>query len=529
MQPPELQAPLQTQESRCPQPPFEHLFLSGAEAGTAAYRQAVSTATDILVRFALQPQPYRGASPQELAAVLAGDPCPEAGLPTREVLERVEELVVQHSVKVTHPDCIAHLHCPPLIPALAAEMVVSATNQSLDSWDQSPAATIVEQQIVQWLCRLYFAQAGDGTFTSGGTQSNFMGLLLARDHYALTHLDWNCEERGLPPGAERLRILCSQAAHFTVQKSAGLLGLGRASVVPVGPDSDYRLRGVAVERAIADLRRDGLSPIALVATAGTTDLGSIDAMAELAIVARTHGLWLHADAAVGGALALSEHHRGLLAGIEAADSITVDFHKLFYQPISCGAFLVRNRRAFEVLRLHADCLNPEGTEEAGIPDLVIKSVLTTRRFDALKLYICLQALGRREFARLVESTMELARATATIIEHDPELELACYPAINAVVFRYAPEGLSAFELDSINKTVQATLLRRGRAVVARTRLKDRVQLKFTLLNPLTTVDHIRGLLQEIKAIGRAEAARGVAADPASTVSCLAPNSPMLNL
>lgn len=481
---------------------FDALFLNPSEVSLSQYQGAIATTTHILNNWLIdQTSPYRGLSPLQLTAELPQhNLCPEQGEALPTVLERVGQSIIQNSISVSHPTCIAHLHCPPLIPALAAEQFISATNQSMDSWDQSTAATLIEQQVIDWLCQLYgYGSDADGTFTSGGTQSNLMGMLLARDAYARNALTWNIQQKGLPSEAHRFRILCSSASHFTIQQSAALLGLGHQAIAIVEPDDQYRLRGDAVERTITELKRQDLIPIAIAATAGTTDFGSIDVLPELADCATQHRLWLHIDAAVGGALMLSDRYRQNLTGIAAADSITVDFHKLFYQPISCGAFLVKARTHFDLLKLHADYLNPESNEAYGIPDLVTKSIQTTRRFDALKLYVSLQTLGRQGFASLIETTIELAQASAQLIESDHSFHLLAMPQINSVVFRYCPRSLC--NSNEINRRIRLSLFHQGRAVIAQTQIKDTIFLKFTLLNPRTQISHIVELLETIKTLG----------------------------
>uniref|UniRef100_A0A4Y8PRR0 Aspartate aminotransferase family protein n=2 Tax=Paenibacillus athensensis TaxID=1967502 RepID=A0A4Y8PRR0_9BACL len=491
---------------------LEALFMTGGAASWNAYQAAVGEADEQLERhFAGLKRPYSGLEPQELGQLMdhAAEITAE-GRPLAEVLDAAGRHVLAHSIAVSHPLCIAHLHCPPLIPALAAEAMIGMTNQSMDSWDQSSTATLVEERLVNWLCREVFGSGGgeaDGVFTSGGTQSNLMGLLLARDDYAQRKLGWNIQQLGLPEEARRMRIVCSQAAHFTVQQSAALLGLGHAAVVPVATDESQRLSLAALEETLDRLEREGLLPFAIVATAGTTDFGSIDPLAELAERTRRRGLWLHVDAAYGGALLLSDRHRGMLRGLELADSVTVDFHKLFYQPISCGAFLVKDRAKFELLKLHADYLNPEGDEDDGVPNLVTKSLQTTRRFDALKLLISLQALGTRRFGEIVDYTLDLAAAAATTLRLHPRLELLNEPALNAVVFRYRADRSSVGEaavqeLDNrLNAAIRSELLRSGEAVIARTRVAGQVCMKLTLLNPLTTMTHLEALFNRIDEIG----------------------------
>jgi L-2,4-diaminobutyrate decarboxylase len=489
---------------------FDRLFLTPTAASRQNYWETISATCDqLMARISTQQQPYSGLDFHSLSSQIeAIEPCPEVGIPLDTILAQVDELIIQHSVVVSDPTCIAHLHCPPLVPALAAEVLITAMNQSMDSWDQSPSATLLEQKLVNWLCQLFgYAVGADGTFTSGGTQSNFMGLLLARDRYARVRLNWNIQQQGLPPEASRFRILCSEVAHFTVAQSAALLGLGHQSVITVPTDIQYRMCPKALAMTLDELHSQDLLPIALVATAGTTDFGSIDPLLELADCARLHDLWFHVDAAFGGGLILSDQHRAKLAGIAAADSITVDFHKLFYQPISCGAFLLKSGHHFSLLRLHADYLNPESNAEFGILDLVVKSIQTTKRFDALKLFMSMQALGRQTFAMAIDRTIDLAAKIATVIEADPSFTLAATPTINAVVFRYLPENCAAdpegmTRSNQLNDRIRLALIHEGTAIIAQTKVGALTHLKFTLLNPRTELTHLKVLLDRIKQLGR---------------------------
>lgn len=452
--------------------------------------------------------PSHGPSATELARLLGDlDVCPEEGQGIEATLDLVGRLVLRNSIMVSDPACLGHLHCPPLIPALAAEALISAANQSMDSWDQAPSATYLEQRVIDWLCELFrLGSDADGIFTSGGTQSNFMGLLLARDAFAERVCGWRIQDRGLPPAASSFRVLCSEDAHFSVRQSAAILGLGQNAVVPVPVDAQRRMDVAAAAKLIGDLTKDGVQPIAIAATAGTTDCGAIDPLPELAALARQHSLWLHVDAAYAGALILSDRHRAKLAGIQLADSITVDFHKLFYQPISCSVFLVRDRAAFNLIRLHASYLNPEANETAGVLDLVTKSIQTTRRFDGLKPFVSLHALGRKRIAAMIDTTIEVAHAAAALIASDPDLDLALPPAINALMLRYSPgemthSAITDQKLDVVNLAIQQRLLLEGHAMLARTKFRSRVFLKITLLNPRTTLADIESILACLKAFG----------------------------
>jgi L-2,4-diaminobutyrate decarboxylase len=391
--------------------------------------------------------------------------------------------------------------------------MLSAANQSLDSFDQAPAATVVEGKVVEALCDLFDLPAGaDGVFTSGGTQSNFQGLLLARDRHCDRAFGTDVQAAGLPPEADSLRVLCSDVAHFTGKQAAHHLGLGEDAVVTVPTDDAWRLDPDALDATLADLDDRGLAPFALLGTAGTTDFGSVDPLDALADRAAAHDLWFHVDAAYGGALALTDDYVGLLEGIERADSVAVDFHKLFYQPISCGALLLGDGDDFRWMARNAAYLNPEDHDEAGVPNLVGKSVQTTRRFDALKPYLTFRALGRERLAGLVSHTLELADDAAALLAGTDDFELVNDPTLNAVVFRYRPDDDAPDEsVSRLNAAVRRRLLRDGRAVVARTEVDGVVSLKLTLLNPTATLDDVASVLDVVRDCGDRVEAREVVA------------------
>lgn len=489
------------------------LFLGSGT--TQAYRTAMEQAhqavTDVYLERAT---PYSGRSPEELETRFEeSEVLPEEGQGLTATIETVAQTVIGHSVGTSHPACVAHLQCPPMIPALAAEALISATNQSLDSWDQAPAATALETRLIEELAAVFgYDGDADGVFTSGGTQSNVMGLLLARNWVLDERFDHDAQADGLPPAADSLRVLCSADAHFTARQAAAQLGLGESAIVSIPTDEQHRLSVDALDSTLAELADSDRQPFALIGTAGTTDFGSIDPLEQLGDRAREHGLWFHVDAAYGGALALSDRHREKLRGIETADSIAVDFHKLFYQPLSCGAFLLRDGDRYRYIDRNAAYLNPESDAESGVVNLVSKSVQTSRRFDALKPYVAFQTLGRDGFGELIEYTLDLAAAVAARIRDAPAFELKHEPTLNAVVFRYRPPT-GPQRGDEINERIRDRLREEGTAMVARTSVDGETCLKFTLLNPRTTVADVEEILAAIERHGEALAPGGRTAKP----------------
>ncbi|WP_191565560.1 pyridoxal phosphate-dependent decarboxylase family protein [Metabacillus idriensis] len=488
---------------------FKHLFLtnSSIENYESQMNHAMNSVTAIMTsRF-----PYSGHSPLDVKVGI------ERAFPEfqpmikqnhQAVFEKLAHSITANTIYVSHPACAAHLHCPPMISGLAAEVIISGLNQSMDSWDQSGAATMVEQYVMNGLCKMFQLPKGDGVMTSGGTQSNLMGLLLAREKAAAKLWGWNIKKQGLPREHYRLKILCSEVAHFSVQQAASILGLGEDAVVLVKADKKYRMCMEDLASCIGLLKQQGDLPFALIGTAGTTDFGSIDPLDEMSKLAKAHDLWFHADAAYGGGLVLSDTKKQRLAGIEQADSITVDFHKMFYQPISCGAFLVKDRDSFSFIKHHADYLNPIEDEDDDIPNLVSKSIQTTRRFDALKPFLSFQLVGQNEWAEMIDHTMEVTQKTYEVLRKDPEFAVYHQPELSTVVFRYIGTGmLSKEKLNQLNYHIREILLKNGEVVMARTKVGGEACLKFTFLNPLTTITDVQTIISKMKEIGDYESRR----------------------
>lgn len=393
---------------------------------------------------------------------------PEQGTGPETALAELSRVVTAGSVDPAHPWCAAHLHCPPLALAAAADLVASMLNPSMDSWDQAPAASELEGALTAALARLCYprAERPDAVITSGGTESNMVGLLLAR------------ETRG------RVQPVCGRNAHHSVARAAWLLGLPAPLVVDcpgerIGPD------------ALATVLDAVTGPAAVVATAGTTDAGTVDPLAEIAALARKAGAWLHVDAAYGGAALFSDTLAPLLDGLAMADSVALDLHKFGWQPIAAGVLATREAAALAALDVRADYLNADDDTDAGLPDLLGRSVRTSRRPDAFKIAVTLRALGRKGIAALVEHCCQVATELAAAIGAHPELRVWGEPMLSTVLFR----PVAADELgDELVAGVRRRLLQDGTAVLGRARVDGKVWLKLTLLHPRATAADYLALL-----------------------------------
>ncbi|WP_228982688.1 aspartate aminotransferase family protein [Streptomyces sp. DH12] len=457
------------------------------DATAEQYRRSVTEGVERVARkIATTRQPFSGATPDDLAplvdAVDLDRPLGDASA----ALDELEDLYLRDAVYFHHPRYLAHLNCPVVIPAVLGEAVLSAVNSSLDTWDQSAGGTLIERRLIDWTTgRIGFGEAADGVFTSGGTQSNLQALLLAREEAKTDDLT-------------KLRIFSSECSHFSVQKSAQLLGMGRSSVVSIPCDRDRRMQSVVLAAELARCAAEGLVPMAIVATAGTTDFGSIDPLPEIAALAAEYGAWMHVDAAYGCGLLASPTRRHLLDGIELADSVTVDYHKSFFQPVSSSAVLVRDGATLRHATYHADYLNPRRTVAERIPNQVDKSLQTTRRFDALKLWLTLRVMGADGVGQLFDEVCDLAAEGWEMLAADPRYDVVVQPSLSTLVFRYVPAAVtSPAEIDRANLHARKALFASGEAVVAGTKVDGRQYLKFTLLNPETTVHDIAAVLDLI--------------------------------
>ncbi len=471
-------------------------ILAASAQSIEAYQQAITQSTEAVVQWLQQPEMYQGKTVAELRERIALDFNPQ-GLGNQAAIERAVEFFLKDSLSVHHPQCVAHLHCPSLVVSQAAEVMINATNQSMDSWDQSPSATIIEIKLIEWLRAQVGYQAGDaGVFTSGGTQSNLMGLMLARDAF-FARLGHSVQQDGLTGDLRKIKVFCSENAHFSVQKNMALMGLGYQSVTLVKTDEFARMDVNDLAEKVAQAKANGEQILAIVATAGTTDAGAIDPLRAIATLAAEHQIWMHVDAAWGGALLMSEKYRDYLDGLELADSVTLDFHKQFFQTISCGAFLLKEARHYELMRYQAAYLNSEFDEAHGVPNLVSKSLQTTRRFDALKLWMSLEALGQQQYAAIIDHGVTLAQEVAQYVTEQDLLELVMKPQLASVLFRYRPQQLAAQGEAAIalfNQKIGDALLESGRANVGVTEHNGVTCLKLTLLNPTVSLEDIQILL-----------------------------------
>lgn len=485
---------------------MEELFLTCEDKNKDLYNKIINETSKAISDAFIDEQAYSGPTPDELKNIVKQESIlPEHGLGWEKVFELTKEKVLPNLLRTPSTDYMPHLHGPSLLETLSSELIISTFNQSMDSWDQSPVATEIEVETIRHLCKLYGYDEtkADGVFTSGGSQSNQTAIILARDWFCNEILKYDVKKYGLNEKCSKLRMYTSEISHFSMEKSAHILGLGYQSVVKVPVDSRKKMDVSALRSLIDADVKAGNIPFLIVGTVGTTDFGSIDPLEELNKIACEHNMWLHADAAYGSGVIMSENYRERVSALSLCDSITVDFHKMFLMPISCSAVLLKDGSTFDALTIHADYLNREEDEEDGYTNLVDKSLQTTRRFDALKVWMSFQTRGRDGWSKLIETSMGNAQYLYKSLKDDSDFAVITEPEISSVVFRYCGNNsLSGEQLDEINKKVRRTLIHKYGTIIGQTVSDGRVCLKFTLLNPRITHEKLDELKDLIKTLAK---------------------------
>jgi len=440
---------------------------------------------------------FSGIDPYELRAKINDlGFLPEEGKGFEKVLEETEKVILPHMLRTWSTEYMPHLHSPVLTETICSELIISCFNSSLDSWDQGPAATEMEVSMINGLVKLFGfpEETSDGCFTSGGSQSNISAIIAARDWYCAKKFNYDVKMDGLPPEYSKLRVYTSEISHFSMDKASHILGMGYRAVRKIPVDSKCRIDVKEFAKMLEEDVAAGLYPYCAVATFGSTDFGSIDDAKSMRELCDKYGMHLHADAAYGSGLIMSQKYRDRISAISLCDSITVDFHKMFLLPISCSAILVRDKDLLKCFELHADYLNREEDEEDGYINLVGKSMQTTRRFDALKVFMAFQTRGVKGYGEIIDKAVGNASYFYERISADPEFIAPVEPELSSVVF-----ALNSG--DEVNKKVRRKLLSEG-TVIGQTVKDGRVMLKFTLLNPNLEHSKIDAIIVRIKELGR---------------------------
>jgi len=463
----------------------------------------------------------------EIETNFASADIPEQPFYVSSYTDFVLENLVSQSVHTSAPGFVGHMTSALPYFMLPLSKIVTALNQNLVKVETSKAFTPMERQVLGMLHRLIFEASSDfyqqwlhnsqhalGAFCSGGTVANITALWAARNQMLG---EQNMSQLGLygalqEAGLKGLVILVSRRGHYSLAKAADLLGIGREQLIAVETDHEYRVQVESMRHQAKVLQSEGYGILSIVGLAGATETGSVDNLEALADLAQELGCHFHVDAAWGGATLLSDNYRGLLRGIERADSVTVDAHKQFYVPMGAGMVLFKDPKQLSSIEHHAEYIIRRGSKDLGSHTLE-----GSRPGMALLVHAGLNIIGRKGYELLIDQGIEKSQYFAELITQHPEFELLVHPTLNILGYRYLPAWLESRLddlsgetlqqvnelLDEVTQLVQKSQRAAGKTFVSRTRVNvpryhDQVLTMFrvVLANPLTTHEVLNNVLSE---------------------------------
>ncbi|MBX3437381.1 MAG: aminotransferase class V-fold PLP-dependent enzyme [Planctomycetaceae bacterium] len=433
-------------------------------------------------------------------------PCGDDSPPADEIVRRFTTLVqaiLARGNNLHHPGYIGH-QVPASSPIAALfDAVGSATNQVMAIYEMGPWASAVERSVVAAVGEQLGFAPGEfaGLITHGGSLANLTGLLTARNVCLGQSWESGVARPGRPPV-----LLVHADAHYSLTRTAGILGLGTRQVLRVPLDDRRRMAPARLDQMLADLRATGTPVVAVCACACATPIGAFDPLEEISAICRKYDVWLHVDAAHGGAAAFSDRYRHLVAGLNQADSVVCDAHKMMFVPALCAfVFYRRREHRFEAFRQDAPYLfDPSTPGDMAEYDSGLMTIECTKRAAAFGLWGLWSLFGRQIFADLVDRTFDLGRTFHELLTDAPDFVPLHTPQCNIVAFRYVPtslQGADAARIGEFNRAIRRRLIESGEFYIVQTNLDGVGALRVTIINPLTTETHLANLLDAIRRIG----------------------------
>ncbi|NVB81274.1 MAG: pyridoxal-dependent decarboxylase [Kofleriaceae bacterium] len=411
--------------------------------------------------------------------------------------------VMAASTALAHPRCMAHQVPPPLPGATLAELVSALLNNGMAIYEMGPAAVPIELAVIAWMAEKLgmSPESAGGVLTSGGSLGNLTALLAMRQAHAGFDV-WKEGAHAGPP----LAVLSSSDAHYSVARTLRIMGWGNDGVVPVPVDARHRMTAQASAAVLAQARaaRPERRIVGIVAAAGSTATGAFDPLDELADLAAREGLWLHVDAAHGGGAAMSEAQRHKLRGIERADSVVWDAHKLLMMPALITAVLFKDgSHAYEAFAQQASYLFANAAPEETWYDLGTRTLECTKRAMAIEVWSTLRVHGEQLFGDIIDRLVGLAGELAARVVAAPDFELALVPELNIVCYRHRPAGIAPGPaLDAHNRALRQRVVEDGRFYIVGTQLPGGYHLRSTIMNPLSEPTDFDDLISHLRVLSQ---------------------------
>lgn len=412
---------------------------------------------------------------------------PKEGRPISQVVEQMTTDICPYGYDNRHPRFFGFIPGPSSLISWLGDIITTAYNRNAGSWTASPTMVCIEQELLAWLCTQagYSKEQASGLFVSGGSMANMTALIAARDK-VLSDDNWHL---GV--------AYVSEQTHSSVEKGLRMIGISSKRIRKIPVNSMFQMDTQELKCQIQNDKENGLLPFVVIASAGTTNTGSIDPLREISEICREQKMWLHTDGAFGASVLLSKKYRGLLDGIWLSDSISWDAHKWLFQTYACGIVLIKDKKnAINSFHAHPEYLKDLETAEEHLNPWDM-GVELTRPARGLKLWLTLQVMGSDEISNAIEHGFQLAEWAQEELKKNPEVEIISPAQMAIINFRYAPKGFTGEETDELNVEISRKIVDSGYAGVFTTELQGKKVLRLCCENPATSEQDIRNTIQRL--------------------------------
>jgi len=467
---------------------FKSPYTTELELPGATMRSLVDQAMDRIVRYieSLPRQPAADVSGGAELARSVMEPLPEEGMPFDALLDRLFDNLVPKSFNTAGPGYLAYIPGGGLFHSAVADLISDSVNRYVGVWLAAPALSQLEATVIQWFAQVIgYPQEARGILTTGGSLANFSAVVTARRSL-------------LPEDFLSGTIYTSDQVHHSVVKAAILAGFPERNVRELPSDDRFRIRPDSLQESISADRKSGYMPFLIVGSAGTTNTGAVDDLDALANIAKREAMWLHVDAAYGGFFMLTERGRKVMRGIERADSVTLDPHKALFLPYGTGSLLVRDGAALRRAHsLHAEYLPPM-QDDPDLVDFCLYSPELSRAFRGLRVWLPLKMHGASPFRKNLDEKLDLTQWATDQLRLIPGIQIIAEPQLSVVAFRLFRSGLSAEELNTLNRTFLDKINAKKRVYLTATALGGDFVIRICVVSFRTHLDRMQAALEDIR-------------------------------
>jgi aromatic-L-amino-acid decarboxylase len=462
-------------------------MMNNLEPNEEEIRDILSQATDHIIEFLSNNQQPAKFNLQQasLEAQQLGESLPEQQQPLENILKEFFNSRVTNALPTSHPGFMAYIPGGGIIHTAVADLIAKITNRYIGIEVTAPFLSQIETNVLQWFCEMIgYSEKSGGTLTSGGSIANLTGVICAR-----TLIMGDDFSKGT--------VYASGYVHHSMWKAFQAAGIAASQIRNIPVDENFKLDINALQQTIKNDQRQGLTPFMIVATAGSTNTGSVDDLSSIAAIAKKVGAWFHVDAAYGGFFALTAAGKSKLSGIEIADSITLDPHKGLFLPYGTGAFIVKDREKLKSVFSHKADYIPDKTEQQSLWDFSEMSLELTRPFRGLGIWLPFKMLGADVFRQALNEKLELAEYFHQSLMHHKQWKIIANPELSLTVFKFHNDDLTAESIDEINRDTVDWVNQKGRVNISGTIIDGHFVIRNCILSFRTHRQHVDFLIQDL--------------------------------